>query len=192
MRLAAVAAVVALSGLVSTCRLQDLVQPGRIGALQLSSNEVVDSARAGSTAPRVAKVVLGVDGATLRWSVDAANASAWLHPEATTGVAPDTLSVSLDPGGLAAGVYRDTLVFSSSIPVSAPVHVPVEFRVTGCPVAHLGLDTLVTDSLTTSDCGAPNHSGSFAKLYRFTSRPADSLSLWLSPSAFGGSRNKCV
>ncbi len=184
-RVAAAGFALVAASLVATCRLQDLVHPGRVGTLQVSLAELVDSAQAGSTAPRVLAVAVTIDAGEGRWSVGAAQASSWLRPSVTTGMAPDTLSVMLDPSGLAAGTYRDTLVFSASIPVTGPVRVPVAFNVTGCTVAQLSPGTPVSDSLTSADCGAPHRSGHFARLYQFTAAAGDSLSLWLSPA--GGS-----
>ncbi|HVM44128.1 MAG TPA: hypothetical protein VMT77_11485, partial [Gemmatimonadales bacterium] len=94
-------------------------------------------------------------------------------------------SVALDPSGLGAGDYRDTLVFSVAGPAIVPVKVPVEFRVTGCVPTALVSGAVVSDSLTTADCGAPHRSGRVAKLYAFTGNANDSVSLHLASAAFG-------
>ena len=54
-RLAACLLSIAGTSLVATCRLQDLVNPGKIHALQLAPAALVDSARAGALSPAIAK-----------------------------------------------------------------------------------------------------------------------------------------
>ena len=183
-RLAASVLSIAGTSLVATCRLQDLVNPGRIHTLQLAPATLLDSARAGSLSPRVTKLALqvGTDGVT--WSVKSVLGSAWLRPATTTGTTPDTVSVALDPSALGGGVYRDTLVFSVASLAVSPVSVPVEFRVMGCVVTSLVTGTTISDSLIAGDCAAPHRAGRLAKLYSLTGNANDTVSLRLISPAF--------
>ncbi len=170
----------------ATCRLSDLVNPGRVSTLTLAPGQLVDTARAGSLAPQITTVVLHIAAEAVPWSLRSARGSTWLKPSDTTGTAPDTLRITLDPSGLVAGDYRDTLIFTVAGPTVAPVSVPVEFRLLGCSIASVAPNVSISDSLTLADCGAPHRSGSLAKLYQFTASANDSISLRLSSAAFGG------
>ncbi len=183
-RLAAGALVLGLAGLTTTCKLQDLVRSSRLEELQVTPGALADSALQGSTAPRVARLALEIASEAVPWTLRSAQGSAWLHPGATSGTAPDTLTVTLDPTGLAAGIHRDTLVLTVAGPASAPVPIPVEFRVTGCVPTDVAPGATVTDTLTTADCGAPHRSGRFARVYRVAATASDSLSFHLVSSAF--------
>ncbi|MGA2384408.1 MAG: invasin domain 3-containing protein, partial [Gemmatimonadales bacterium] len=183
-RLAAGAVVFAVATAVTTCRLQDLVNPGRVNTLKLAPLQLVDSAMAGSTAPRVTAVALTIGGEAVSWSVKTVLGSPWLRPTVTTGAAPDTLSIAMDPTGLAAGVHRDTLVFTTGGVAAAPVLLPVEFRITGCIITDVTPGTQVTDTLTAADCGAPHRANHPARLYRFSANANDSITLRLTSPAF--------
>ncbi len=184
-RLAAGCCVLAAASLVATCRVSDLVNPGKVGALSLTPVQLVDSAQAGSLAPHVSTFALHITTEALPWMLRVMHRSAWLKPSDSAGTAPDTLRITLDPSGLGAGDYRDTLEFSVAGPTIAPVYVPVEFRVTGCAVVDTAPGAVLADSLTTADCGAPHRSGRVAKLYRFTGAANDSITLHLASAAFG-------
>src|SRR3990172_9884590 len=128
-RLATGVLVLACAGLLATCRLGDLVNSPPPGTLAVTPPQLVDSAHAGSTAPRVLTVGVEGSGEALPWVARSVLGSAWLSLSATAGTLPDTLSLALDPTRLAVGVYRDTLVFSLDGPAAVPVTVPVEFRI---------------------------------------------------------------
>ena len=135
---------VVVSSLVATCHIADLVSPGRIPTLHLNPALLLDSARVGSVALRSSALVLDISSA-VPWSLRSARGSAWLTPSATAGRAPDTVTVVLDPAGLAQGVYRDTLLFVPSGPTVSPVALPVEFRILACAATDVVPGTAVGD-----------------------------------------------
>jgi BACON domain-containing protein/pre-peptidase/Big-like domain-containing protein len=94
--------------------------------LAVSPLSITDSANVGSTAPRNATLIVSNAGSgTLTWT--AAKDSAWLTLSTSSGTAPDTLTVTLSPTGLGAGVHRDTIVFSSPEPGAGADTVVVTF-----------------------------------------------------------------
>ena len=185
MRLATSILVLVIAGLASTCRLHDLVSPVRINSLRLTPVELLDSARAGSLALRTTTFALDIGAEAVPWSLRSVHGSTWLKPGDSAGTAPDTLKITLDPTGLVAGTYRDTLVFSIAGPIVAPVVVPVEFRVTGCGITDVTPGAPISDSLTVADCGAPHRGGRLARVYRVTGSANDSLTLQLTSAAVG-------
>ena len=184
LRLAGSALVAVLAGVATTCHLTDLVRPGHVSTLSVALGQLEDSAQAGSTTPRVTSIVLNASSDPVRWSVRPLHGSAWLRPSATSGMAPDTLSVSLDPGGLATGVHLDTLLFTDAGPTGTSIRVPVMFRVLGCGITDVQVGAQLSDTLRATDCGAPHRSGRFARLYRFSVDVNDSVSVWLSSETF--------
>src|SRR5215472_19254954 len=103
--------VAAATLLVTQCKVDQLIGPPNGGVLTLNPLTFSDSAPLGSTASRLEVLIVG-NGATGRitWSASVAHNSAWLHLNAATGSAPDTLPISLIPTGLALGTYRDTVI----------------------------------------------------------------------------------
>ena len=130
---------IALAGAATTCRLQDLVKPGRVGTIEVTMAQLVDSARLGSTAPVVRAVPIAVSFGAQPWTSSALLGSSWIQIVTTSGTAPDTLTVILNPIGLAAGAYQDTLVITPSGPTSEPHRVPIVFTVTGCAVTDIAV-----------------------------------------------------
>ena len=183
-RVAVAATVAGLLLTVSTCRLDDLVNAGRLGTLDVTPLTVRDSARVGSTAPRVMTATLAVAGANeaVPWTLAVIGASPWLQPAATGGTVPGTLSVSLDPSNLAEGTYRDTIAFSLSGTEIPPIKVPVEFTIQPCAVTNVTPPEARRDTITAADCAAPHRAGRFAKLYRFTATGGDSITVLMGSS----------
>src|SRR5262249_19199451 len=56
-------------------------------------------------------------------------ASPWLSVTPASGQTPLTLTVTVDPGGLAAGVYNANITLASS--TTAPLAIPVTLTITG-------------------------------------------------------------
>ena len=185
-RLAAGFVVFALAGLAATCRLADLVNPAKVSTLRPAPAELVDSARAGSLAPRVTTLALEGEAEAVRWSLRPIHGTAWLKPSDTTGLAPDTLRITLDPASLSAGDYQDSLVFTVGGLTVAPVIAPVLFHVMGCTVTDVTPSVALSDSLAAADCGAPHRGGHLTRLYRISAAANDSISLHLASAAFGG------
>lgn len=188
-RLIAVGVLISASSL-TTCRLDDLLTPGEVGTIALAPAEVVDSAFAGSTAPRSAEIAVTVEGTTLplQYAVVVEGGSAWIDLAATTGRAPGTFTVSADPTGLAAGDHVDTLRFTAEGPEAQQLRVPVRFRLLPCAVTDIAaLPAQLTGALTTADCASPRNADRFARRYRFTAAANDTVTVSLTTSAFAPS-----
>ena len=188
-RLASLAVLLAASS-VATCRLDDLLTPGEIGALAATPTELADSALAGSTALRQYDVALRVDGTgeRLRFAVAAELGSSWIVLGPATGTAPGTYSLSVDPTGLAVGEYVDTIRFTAEGPDAKQLRVPVRFKLLPCTVTDLGgLPASVNGTLSTADCASPRFTDRFARRYRITALANDSITVQLGSTAFGPS-----
>jgi len=163
-----------------TCQVDSLVNPPTAGTLNTSPVALSDSAAVGSTAPHTVSVRLSTTGATsVSWSASRAQGSAWLSLTATSGMAPDTVELSLVPVGLAVGVYRDTLVVTAGGSDADPTRVPVEFSIHPCRPSTLTVGSQVSDSVTTRDCSVPHRSDHFGKLYQFSGSAGDSVTISL-------------
>ena len=168
--------------LLATCQVDKLTNtPPPIATLDVAPVQIRDSAAAGSAAPRADSVaVSNVGQGTLSWSVRLRLGEQWLSVSPRDGVAPAKLRLSFNPAGLAAGVYRDTLLIIAENARGSPVLVPVEFVVHPCRVVPITPDVELRDSLTTHDCAAPHKPNSFTRVYGFTARAGDSISVVMS------------
>src|SRR5579859_484148 len=107
----------ALVTLSAACRLDMLLDNKKVPrpVLSVQPTEVRDSARAGSSQVRHAKIAImnrGTGGPTLTWS--AKDQSDWIHLDPSDGAVPDTLTISLDPDGLDPGTYQGDVTVSAS------------------------------------------------------------------------------
>ncbi|UCG87546.1 MAG: PPC domain-containing protein, partial [Gemmatimonadota bacterium] len=169
----------------STCRLDELLSPPPAGLLEISKEVIAESSAVGSTLPRTTSVNLANPGERQQsWIVTRAQLSDWLEVDPTSGTAPSTVSLTLDPSGLALGVHRDTLIFSGGSGALDPMRLPVEFSITPCLTITLRPDTVVADSLGRADCTAPHRANSYAKVYRFDASAGDSVSVFMRSSDF--------
>lgn len=76
-----------------------------------------------------ASVAVSVSAGTPGFRASKARGSAWLAVSPDTGALPQSVTITARGAGLVPGVYRDTLVFSSSAAVNSPVRTAVEFTV---------------------------------------------------------------
>ena len=98
-------------------------------ALSVTPAAVADTAQVGTTIPDTAELtVSGTSG--LAWTATSTQSSSWLTLSATSGTTPSTLTLTLDPTGLVAGVYEDTVVVTSGVVVGSPDSTPVTFTIT--------------------------------------------------------------
>jgi hypothetical protein len=176
--------------LLSTCRLDELTSPGELGRIDVIELSHLDSARLGSTATRARTQTLTIIGssASLPYSASIQGASPWISLSSTNGSAPGTLTLTLDPEGLALGEHKDTVLFTAGFADAIPVKVGVTFNIIGCREELLGaLPVSVTGAITAEDCASPRSPGRFARLFRFTGAANDSISLAATSSAFAPS-----
>jgi len=184
-RLLAVVMLVAAALSLSTCRLDELLSPPPAGLLSISKEAITESSAVGSTLPRTTSLNLANPGERQQsWIVTRAQLSEWLEIEPTSGTAPSTVSLTLDPTGLSLGIHRDTLVFSGGSGALDPIRLPVEFSIIPCLAVTLTPDTIVSDSLGRADCTAPHRVNSYAKVYQFDASVGDSVTIRMASSDF--------
>ncbi|PYP48689.1 MAG: hypothetical protein DMD45_17300, partial [Gemmatimonadetes bacterium] len=174
--------------LVATCQVDKLTNtPPPIATLHVAPAQIRDSAAAGSTASRTDSVAVANAGrGTLSWSAGLKLGGQWLSVSPSGGVAPAKLRLSFNPAGLPTGVYRDTLLVNGENADSSPARVAIEFVVHPCTLVPITLDVELRDSLATRDCAAPHKPTSFARVYGFTARPGDSISVVMSSATLAG------
>jgi len=174
--------------LIATCQVDKLTNtPPSIATLHVAPAQIRDSAAAGSTAGRADSVAVANAGqGTLSWSAGLKLGGQWLSVSPSGGVAPAKLRLSFNPVGLPTGVYRDTLLVNGENADSSPARVLIEFVVHPCRVVPITPDVELRDSLTTHDCSAPHKPNSFARVYGFTARAGDSISVVMSSATLGG------
>ena len=179
------ATLIVMAVVVQTCKLDELVTPPPGGTLAISPVQLRDSAAVGSTPLRVWSIeVTNTGTGVLSWSASRALGSAWLVLSATSGTAPSTVSVSLNPAGLPVGIHRDTIIVVVTDSPTDPTRVPVQFTIFPCRVTSIALGSVVTDSLVDADCEAPHRTGHPAKLFSFSAAGSDSVTINLRSSAF--------
>ena len=85
----------------------------------------------GNPAPPVQTVVIISPGATLTFTAEASttSGSSWLSVSPTGGTVNTTLTISVNPAGLAAGSYNGTVTIAPSGAGNAPQTVPVKLSV---------------------------------------------------------------
>lgn len=186
-RFASGASASALVLLLATCRVDRITQPPPRPILTLSPFRLLDSAAVGSLAGRGGTVDLTNAGpGTLSWTARTVLGASWLRVSPASGTAPTALRISLVPDGLAPGVYRDTVVVSAEDTEGSPALLPVEFVIHPCVVQAITLDAQLPDSVTLNDCAVPHGAGRLGRLYSFTASAGDSISVFMTSSAFTG------
>jgi hypothetical protein len=147
----------------------------------------IDSAFAGSAQPRTFIVRIGNTGELpLTWSgnVD----SPWLTLSTDSGGVPpqdsDSTIVSLTPGALGPGTQTGTVTITAPGSIDSLMSVSVSFKIQPCAEPTITADAVVDASIASSDCGAPDRAGSFAKRYSVDANPGDTLSFRLTSTSF--------
>lgn len=88
---------------------------GSGGILATNPANLVASVTVGSSTPQAMVFhVLNLGNGTLQWSARFAKTSAWLTMQPSSGEAGDSVVVWANPTGLAAGIYMDTVIVTSS------------------------------------------------------------------------------
>lgn len=118
-------------------------------------------------------------GGALAWV--ASTDRPWITLSSLGGLAPSTLTVTLDPSGLTAGTYVGSVTVSSPGAAGSPFLVPVQFTITkkSCTETAITPDVVRAGTLDASDCEAPHRPGSRAKLYGLNANAGDTLSIRL-------------
>jgi len=105
-------------------------EPVSQGVLAVSPDSLTIEVAVGTTATQAMTIHVGNLGAgELLWVARLKDASPWLTLQSDSGVAGiDSILLVAHPGGLALGVYRDSVIVSSTT-VSEAVTVPVAFNI---------------------------------------------------------------
>lgn len=121
-----------LVGLTASCQssLGFLCSPGCGSSVLLgvSPTAVTDSLAATAAAQLDTVRVLNEGAGEFSWRAAAVNNSSWLALQPDSGKAGAAFVVRLDPAGLAAGTYRDSVVVDA-MEASSQIIVPVTLRV---------------------------------------------------------------
>lgn len=97
------------------------------------TDSLVFSARAGESNPPIQELYIrSVQNQKFKWSVS--KRSSWLSVAPTSGIAPTKLSFFCDIANMPAGIYRDTVVFSSKETSNPTRELQVILRLTPPPV----------------------------------------------------------
>src|ERR1700694_3667721 len=119
--------VLVLAASLTTCRLDKLIKPSITNRIAVTPDSLRASANAGSTAPRTVTLrITNADGGTLAWS--ATKTATWSSLSTSSGVAPDSLVVTLRADTLSQVPHQDTIVFTSA-QANNTVRVPVSFDI---------------------------------------------------------------
>ena len=148
--------------------------------LSVTSTSLTDTAFAGSALPHTDTIWIDNTGSLpLTWS--AAVDSGWLTISKASGGAPpqDTLVVTLTPGSLPPGTHAGTVTVTAPGAIDSLMTVPVTFTIRPCEETGITLDTIVTNAIALSDCGAPQRAGRQAKVYAVQANAGDTLSFRL-------------
>jgi uncharacterized protein (TIGR03437 family) len=100
--------------------------------LLVSSTSLSFTFQTGAAAPPPQSLSLVSSGASLAFNASASTVSGgnWLSIGATHGATPATLSVSVNPSGLATGSYQGAITITSGGASDGPITVPVSLTVT--------------------------------------------------------------
>jgi hypothetical protein len=174
----------AVLGLVFACRLDKLLNaPPPPRGLVVAPSQVAASAPEGSTDVRsVALVVSSASPQALSWIAHRDSGATWLVLTDSTGASPDTMNVTLHPGGLQPGTYRDAITFVPNNSTVARVRVPVALRID--PV---GPSTGTLQAIARTTGSAPDSTGYVVAINGAQSRTIginDSTTYTLAPGTY--------
>jgi hypothetical protein len=171
-----------LTGSVSTTQAYTLTVTLQ-DALTVSPASVSQSAPEGSTTPVTSDLTLTGTN-PIGWTAATTQGAAWLSLGATSGTTPGTLTLTLDPSGLAIGTYRDTVVVTATGAVGSPDSTPVILTIT-CTDSFESNDSFATASPITS--GTPVMakicSSSDVDYFSFAANAGQSITVTLTPPA---------
>jgi hypothetical protein len=149
--------------------------------LSVSPTTYSDSAFQGSTLPHAFSLRINNTGpGALTWT--ATKDTTWLTLSKAAGGAPplDSTVVTLTPGSLLVATHTGTVTVTAPGAAGSPASVPISFKIKPCGATTVTADTVISDVIRRSDCGAPQRAGSLAKLYSVQAIAGDTLTLRLS------------
>jgi hypothetical protein len=154
-----------------------------VPGLAVSPTLVRDTVPPGSTTPQSQTLYVTNSGTgTITWS--ATKSQPWVTLSKTSGGAPDSIIVTVDPTGLLPGTQTDTVLFTSAEATNGPVKVPVELVIAlkACNEIAIDPDVVRPGVLNAADCDAPHRPGSFANWYGLSANAGEGLSIRMTAS----------
>jgi len=135
--------------------------PVTLNVVQLATLQITPptglafSFQTGGSAPAAQAFQLASSGAVINWNATATTASggAWLQITPPSGATPASLSVSVNPTGLAPGTYNGSVTITSSNATNSPQTVPIILTVTA--VAQPQITTFVNAASYTATTAVP-------------------------------------
>lgn len=157
----------------------EIVQPG----LTVTPSSI--NATAETTDPKKQQfdlVISNSGGGSLGWFASAD--ASWISVSPLGGIAPSTLTVTIDPQGLGAGTHNGSVTVTSPGAVGSPFTVPVQLTITrkACNEIALNPDETRNGVLDANDCEAPHRPGSFANWYGLSANAGEGLSIRMTAS----------
>jgi hypothetical protein len=151
-------------------------------ALVVSPEAIVDAVGPGDNTPRVHTLSVSNGGVgALAWT--AARSGSWISLAPDAGITPGSITVTLNPAGLAPGVHVGEVVVTAPGASGSPARIPVTFTIArACGETSVTPDATVSGSLNVGDCESPRRPGSLAELYSVSANAGDVLSFRLSAS----------
>ena len=150
-------------------------------SLHLSPATLSYSYQVGGTVPAAQNVAVTSSGAALSYTV--ASSQTWLVPTPASGTTPGTLSVAVNPTGLAAGTHTGTVTVTATGAANSPQTVTVTLTITNQGSGQLIARPKTLSFSSGSEQEDDNH-GSPSKRLLVTSRGAP---LHFTAQALGGS-----
>jgi hypothetical protein len=150
--------------------------------LTVTPPAITDAVQPGDNQPRMyALAITNGGGGSFAWTADAD--APWITLSALADTVADTITVTVDPSGLAPGDHRGNITVTSPGATGSPVTVPVTLTVQApCQVTNIVPDDQDNGSLSTNDCIAPHRPGSRAELYTFSAGAGDAFSIRMTGS----------
>ena len=100
-------------------------------SLTLSPASLSFAASTGGTAPAAQNIAVSSSSSALSYTVSTTSSATWLSATPASGTTPGTVSVAVNPGGLAAGTYNASVSIASTGAANTPQTVPVTLTVSG-------------------------------------------------------------
>ena len=116
------------------------VTPADLPTLAVAPASLAFVGQAGGISPASQTVVTGSSGATINYTVSAVSRGNWLSAATSnTGATPDSIKITANPSGLAAGTYTGTVILTSSDAANASQTVEASFTVTAATLPTFAL-----------------------------------------------------
>lgn len=146
------------------------VTPADLPTFAVAPASLAFVGKAGGISPASQIVVTRSSGAVINYTVSAVSKGNWLSAARNTGATPDSINITANPSGLAAGTYTGTVILTSPNAANASQAVEASFTVTAATLptltllpatlsftAHAGEVSQGSQIITINSGGAPIH-----------------------------------